>query len=369
MPTYSPEQTVFTLSMLSGLGSCFSGSVSTIEAALGQDLAGKLSSLQPQIGSWEVVWGPAVYELPTSDRPDNVMYVAQRTDLPGIPQLVVAIAGTNPYSFLDWIVEDFLVRTQVPWLSGGLIHAAECRISLGTFIGLSVLQTLMPGSGQPGAGTTLKSFLAGQTGAPISIAVSGHSLGGALSPTLALWLHETRSHWDPNGNATLSVLPAAGPTAGNAAFAAYSDTQIGASVTRVHNPLDIVPLAWNTGSLLTIPTLYAPLIEPDSLLTAFDDLALAISAGGGYTQINASAPALPGSAVNASLINPGHSAFENFFVQAGYQHVDAYLELMGVPEVIPLLQCAKASAETLGVGNALTRLQGKIAKFQASRSV
>lgn len=366
MPTFTSQQTVFSLSMLSGLGHCLSGSVGSIEPQLTQMLETQLGNLQPQIGTWELAWGPAVYELPTSNRPDNVMYVARCSDPGASPQIVVAIAGTNPYSFPDWLVEDFLVSAQVPWVYGGFEVALTSKIALGTFIGLSVLQTLKPGAGQPGAGSTLKDFLATQAGSPVQIAVSGHSLGGALSATVALWLHDIQSEWDPAGNASLSALPSAGPTAGNKAFAEYSDSQIGASVTRLHNAIDVVPHAWYTPDLRAVPTLYAPTIQPDDLINGFADLAIAISAAGDYTQINASAPALPGT-VNTSppVYNPAASSFVNFLQQAGFQHVDAYYDMLGVQILGPILQCVKESVQLTGPGSVAERLEEKLAKFRA----
>jgi hypothetical protein len=345
--------------MLAGLGDSLTGSVGTIEPALTTLLEKQLTTVQPWIGNWDLVWGPAVYELPTSDRPDNAMFVVS-----GGGQLVVAIAGTNPYSLLDWIVEDFLVSSQVPWPTGSPFPQ-ERKISLGAFTGLSVLQTLVPGPGQLGAGVPLKDFLATQVGAPITINISGHSLGGALSPTVALWLSDIRASWDPAGNATLAVLPSAGPTAGNAAFAQYSDSQIGAQVTRLHNPLDIVPKAWTTSDLQTIPDLYAPSIPPDFLLQGFADLAVDISKDGGYTQINLNAPALPGSTVNTGIIDPLLLPILNFFAQVAYQHVDAYSVLLGTTAALdPILQTLKASAQVRNPVNELTRLKGQIAKFQ-----
>ncbi|HEV7503687.1 MAG TPA: lipase [Thermoanaerobaculia bacterium] len=359
MATFNPQQTVFTLSVLAGLGDSLTGSVGTIEPALTQLLETQLTTLQPQIGTWDLVWGPAVYELPTSDRPDNTMF-----GVSGGGQLVVAVAGTNPYSVLDWIVEDFLVTPQVPWPTG-TPFPQERKISLGTFIGLSVLQTLTPGPGQAGAGVLLKDFLASQVSAPITINVAGHSLGGALSPTLALWLSDTRASWDPAGNATLAVLPSAGPTAGNAAFAQYSDSQIGSQVTRLYNPLDIVPKAWTTSDLQTIPNLYAPDIPPDLFVKGFADLAVDISKNGGYTQINLNAPPLSGSAVNTGIINPLLLPILNFFVQVGYQHVDAYSVLLGTTAALdPVLQTLKASAQVRNPVNELTRLKDRLAKFR-----
>jgi Lipase (class 3) len=365
-PTYTPLQTLFTLSILSDLGHAFTGSVAEIETELTAEIQKQLSNLQPQIGPWQLVWGPAVYELPLSDRPDNIMLVARNAGVPGLPQLVVSIAGTNPYSFLDWIVEDFLVSPPlIPWFSGHPF-AFDRGTSLGAFTGLSILQALRPGPGQPGAGTTVRDFLATQVAAPTAINLGGHSLGGALSPTLALWLHDTQGDWDPAGHASLSALPSAGPTAGNQQFAAYSDAHIGAQVTRIHNPLDIVPHAWAAADVQAIPTLYVPQIQPDDVVNSFVALLSSISVAGNYAQIDAGAPPLAGAAVDPTKINPGDPAFVNFFTQASYQHVDAYFQLLGVPKVTTLMAPVKASAAAAGPTDVLGRLQIKLAKFRAA---
>ncbi len=358
MQEYNPQQTIFALSVLPGLADTFTGDVPAIEAALTTELKSQLARLQPQIGTWELVWGPAVYELPTSNRPDNTMFVASSAG-----QLVVAVAGTNPYALLDWIVEDFLVRTQIPWLTGSPL-SLDRKISLGTFIGLSVLQTMKPGAGQPGAGVLLKDFLSTRTGSPVSISVSGHSLGGALSPALALWLHDLREEWDPHGNATLSSLPSAGPTAGNEAFAAYLDSKIGAQVSRLYNPLDVVPHAWMLSTLAEIPTVYAPDIEPDDLMRDFAKLALDAAKNGDYTQINLSDPPLSGSSVNTSIIHELEPAFLNFFRQLAYQHTEAYYVLMGVSEAMAsVFQKIKASARPFGAEEILALIRSKLAKL------
>ncbi|MGH9962560.1 MAG: hypothetical protein ACREBC_36510 [Pyrinomonadaceae bacterium] len=160
MQNYSPTQTVFSLSMYSTLGSGLNGTVDQIESAtlkrITTDL--ELASVIADIGTWSVIWGPAVYQAPASNVADNVMVVFQAGADATVPgQLVVGIAGTNPYSAFDWIVEDFLVSSAVPWPYGNP-GSLNPKISLGTAIGLSILQSLMPGPGLPGVGT-LTSFL------------------------------------------------------------------------------------------------------------------------------------------------------------------------------------------------------------------
>src|SRR5262249_6813246 len=150
-------------------------------------------------------------QAPRSSVADNVMYVAKNTATP--PQYVVAIAGTNYNSVWDVLIEDFLVSVQTPWIYGNPAASSAPSISAGTFIGLSILQVLTPGAPMPGANQTLTTFLSGPSGQPIDVITTGHSLGGALSPVLALFLADTRALWDPAGRATIACEPTAGPTA------------------------------------------------------------------------------------------------------------------------------------------------------------
>jgi len=364
MPTFNREQTTFTLSMLSNISHCLTGSVPDMEAIVQGEIIEILPQLEPEIGTWTLVWGPAIVSLPGSDKADNTMFVAKNTE-GSTPQLTIAIAGTNPYSALDWIIEDFLVHHQVPWFYDGLPAGRE--ISLSTFIGLSALQDVRPSPGIVGADTTLLEYLQGQTGSPLSLAITGHSLGGALSPTVALWLSDIRDQWDPSKNASFYVLPTAGPTAGNQAFAAYSDSQLGAVTTRVHNAIDVVPHAWMTSQLEEVPTLYAPDIPESDLVALLTDGAIAASKDGNYWQISLAAPPLPGQ-VNTSIINPNASDFINFLQQLGYQHVDAYFELLGVTSIQSIVSCVKAAAALEGPQGAWATLEKNLRALQQLRA-
>jgi hypothetical protein len=332
MPTYSQNQTVFTLSALANLGSTIIGSADQIEASLASTIDAQLMNFQPEIGTWTVVWGPAVFQAPGSIRADNVMYVAQGgPDTATNGQLVVAIAGTDPYSAFDWLIEDGLVSKVVPWLTGSPPSGSDPRISFSTFSGLTFLQTLRAGPRQPGVGTLLQDLLTtGLPGSPL-ITVTGHSLGGALSPAVALWLSNIQGQWDPTGRSQLACLASAGPTPGNGDFASYFSSQLGTATTRIWNAIDVVPHVWQASDIAAIPDLYAPEIPPDFLVRALADAAHFISQDGGYTQLMP-VTGLAGT-VNTSLINPAVTEFENFFNQLTYQHVDAYSILLGVPKV------------------------------------
>jgi hypothetical protein len=284
------------------------------------------------------------------------MYVAQGgpdTVTPG--QLVVAIAGTDPYSAFDWIIEDGLVSTLVPWPAGNPPPSSDPQVSLGTFLGLSILQTLRPGPRQPGVGTLLLDLLTtGRPGCPL-VTVTGHSLGGALSPSLALYLSDTQGTWDPSAGTGIACLASAGPTPGNGDFAVYFNSQLEDATTRYWNILDVVPHVWHTADIAAIPGLYAPDIAPDLLVQALADTAAAISMFGDYTQIFPVA-GLPGT-VNRSLIDPTAPSFENYVAQMRYQHVDAYPILLGVSKVGTVWSVVAAAHRLAAVHSRLDALR------------
>jgi hypothetical protein len=333
VPNWTPQQqqTLFTLAMLPSLGSCVTGgSASQFESQTLARINDALRRLAAQIGNWEVVWGPAVATVNGSVA-DNVMFAARRHGGDaGLPDLVVAIAGTNMNSMFDVIVEDALVLEQSPWQIDKRPAVAE-KISKGAHIGLGILKYIVPQASTPGAGSTISAFLGAAAGANARVNLCGHSLGGALAATLALELHETAGSGGWNAShASLSVFAVAGPTAGNLSFALHSNLQIGLQVTRLYNPLDTVPLHWSTADLETIPNLYLPLITPDQKVHDFVNLRLALARFGAYTQIGTGL-ALPRRPPNGQL-PPQPDVFGNFLAQMAYQHVDAYFDLLEIPD-------------------------------------
>ena len=93
------------------------------------------------------------------------------------------------------------------------------------------------------------------------VTVTGHSKGGALAPTLALWLKETQTArgdnrgWDDSGQATIRCVTFAGPTPGNAAFAKRIESAL-PDHHRIANDRDIVTHAWEKGQLAALGQLY-----------------------------------------------------------------------------------------------------------------
>jgi hypothetical protein len=353
MPTYNPTQTVFALSMISNSGSSFSGTLAQIEALTAQQIKNYLNEESTNIGPWEVIWGPAIYQAFGSDVADNVMVVFQAGAGSAVPgELVIGIAGTNPASAFDWLLEDFLVVSTVQWPYGNPVNLNP-NISLGTYLGLSILQLLTPGPGLPGVGVPLRMFLTSVLTTPTPITVTGHSLGGALSPAVTLWLSDI-------GFSSLACLPSAGPTPGDLDFSTYYGNQLGNVTTRVHNSIDVVPHAWEADELKELPDLYNPPIPPTLELYGLLLGALGISAASGYTQICPSTAPFQG-VFNQDSYKSTNKDCDNYYAQLGYQHVNAYFDYFGI--VMPTLLAALAPV----VDRQIEKLRSKVQRKQLIR--
>jgi hypothetical protein len=177
----------------------------------------------------------------------------------------------------------------------------------------------------------LQSFLrkaVEENGAGTEIYVTGHSKGGALSPTLALWLADTQGRevapdeqWDPGRNATVHAYSFAGPTAGNGAFVRHSNAVIGPRCHRIANRLDIVPHAWARADLEAIPTLYGAPVLPIPFLAELASQVAREYAPLDYQHVGNDVTVLPG------VLNPDKRLFLDQMV---YQHLDGYFQQMGL---------------------------------------
>jgi hypothetical protein len=189
-------------------------------------------------------------------------------------------------------------------------------------------------------GVPLLRFLAAAVAAadgPVDVVVTGHSKGGALASSLALWLAETRgtldvdppSRWDPDGKATVRFFSYAGPTAGNAAFAARSNGTPGLECHRIANALDVVPHAWQASDVAAISTLY----DGARPVPALRDLTEEIAAEIGplrYAHVG----------TGEELVTLGgreEPALHDFFAQAIDQHLSAYVRALDLDRDVSLL--------------------------------
>ncbi len=313
-PTYNRLQQVFSLNWLSNAAIGKTGTPQELQQYVTEVVQQTLADPQAigLIGQWNLVWGPVVFQYqPTADHPklrddvaDNTMFVAQRT-VGNSTSYVVAIAGTNPLSWYGWFFEDFDVYKSVAWtdvLAGQFSGQQSSdnttpRISQGTATGVQALLGMTDG-----ANGTLVAFLtktAAAASGGFEVSVSGHSLGGALSAALALYLADQQAGtggWDPNGQAIVTAMPSAGATPGNTAFAMYYDDRLGTRTNRIWNSLDIVPHAWELDMLNEAPHLYYPYLVPNKFVFGLVALALAESTASGqtYWQLNHQTPSLAG---------------------------------------------------------------------------
>jgi len=411
--TYDNWQATFYLSFLSNVGSATiltetlsrSQTLAQAQAAAQATLTANLSAavtaalanptVQTVIGNdWTVVWGPEAYvDGPITDTvtatsakftTSNAMFVAysagSSVGAGSQGRYVVAIAGTNPYSVYDWFTEDFTLTPGTTWQTALQTWADNSKtvdtttnpvITSGTYTGVTNLLAMT--SPTTSGSVTLVEYLRSLTPGTSTVTVTGHSLGGALSPTLALALIDKNnplvSNWPA---AQVYTYPTAGATPGNQDFSNYFYTNFTASVATspwqvwnavVWNKLDVVPNAWTcqaslaAPNLLLIPGYYLESGEYGAITCAEIAATILVSANhakqfattygvfGHLDQPNATVP------VTGSL-NAGVTAADGFswgpnqtaiawIDQVLYQHVTAYEQLIlqiqpGQPSTLPL---------------------------------
>ncbi len=321
------------------------------ESALAQKQKTRLTHFlaQPDIqaameGQWSLVWGPAVFEhQPGETRyADNVMYVAASPDQ---SVYVVAIAGTNMSSEYDQKTEDLGVNTTKLWTEAfpslkpyGVPSDIKPWpvVSKGTALGVNSLLGMKDPATHKGLVEFLHSLSATESK---TLIFGGHSLGGALAPTLALALFNPSGGQFSTGKwGHVYVLPVAGPTPGNqglSQFFAQVFPPVSLNLPQPHyawnqniwNSLDAIPHAWVTDMLRRIPSLYPATWDegqvPSKLANDITGAVLLSLAGGAlpgpYTQL----PNIEVPGTFEPSLGRVHD-YESFFTQVGFQHVTAY---------------------------------------------
>lgn len=353
--------------------------------ALMDDCMTRFSQVKDQ---WKIVWGPAHQSADPLGLDDLVVYIAERAGTP--PALAIAIRGTNPISLSDWLFGDLIVTAVEPWKFGSApvlgnisvstalgLKLLECvrwdealltqdapvwpakdlaaptkpfelpRALLSAEFAAELLMISRRLNDAPATapraaalvdqiatvqkrktGSTLKQYLAmyiAKNG-NCDVYVTGHSKGGALSSTVALWLTDTQGRqsdqaeqWDPDSKAALHCYSFAGPTAGDAEFAAHSDAVL-KDCHRIWNCRDVVPRAFIPNDLRATSASYGLSgLEKKAIDELTDRVADAVSPCA-YQH-----PCGPGISFDPSPLTPRPLA-----LQIIHQHLDAYLEHYGL---------------------------------------
>jgi len=382
--TFDLWQQAFCLAAMAGAAGDKRGNPTTLANALTTilDEFYAESATQGALGTWTTVWGPAIYESKPSDDsyPDNSIYVAATND-GSASTYVVGIAGTNPLSIYDWLQEDLDVERTATWLSAfpslqpyGLpsgLHGTPF-VSAATALGINDLLGLTVIAGLPGAGQSLLTFLSSlpaSTTEQATLIFCGHSLAGALTPTLALALfNPSGGKLDLSSWQHVYVYPTAGPTPGNAALGSFLASMfppVAASEPQVHpyqvwnqnvwNTLDVVPHAWKISRLKEILSLYPtswPRVPP-SLEAAVAFAVYRSIKGAEYRPVTGGDHAGPYEPVaNQPLQGAFHGTTPvsddlAFLAQAAYQHTEAYDVLLNVTSLFPLKRNQAAYSPTV----------------------
>ncbi|BDS10384.1 lipase family protein [Aureispira anguillae] len=208
---------------------------------------------------------------------DNTMYVIkcvkQPDDVKDGPDYFIGIAGTNSVSPFGWFKEDFDVATMKKWEDvlgnfGEKLPQDGGAISKASWQGLQQLWNM--GQEKPvlteadkavgreyGKNETAKKeplwdFIK-SLDTTAKIAISGHSLGGALAPVLATVLADKMTA--AKMKHTITVLATAGPTPGDQTFINHLHAKV-ANYKAIYNEIDVVPQAWINKDLKAAAAFY-----------------------------------------------------------------------------------------------------------------
>lgn len=198
--------------------------------------------------------------------------------------------------------------------------------------GATALVELLDGldtRGTDGSQSLIQFLHRATAGGAVEVVVTGHSKAGAVAVALATWLAQTRGphapdavRWDPARNATVVCRAFAGPTPGNASFGSVVAEALPDRCTRVFNPLDLVPHAWRPDDIRKISKLYASDIEAPPGLSALGELVASSMEDLQYAHAGTAHPL-------KTKLGP----FRHFPLQAVHQHLDAYLQALGLTEL------------------------------------
>ncbi|EKT62329.1 lipase family protein [Providencia burhodogranariea] len=238
---------------------------------------------------FEIVWGPAVLRFPPlglktnksidDNLDDHVFFIVRNKK--NLTKFHLVIRGS--VSDINW-QEDLAVFEQVPWQKWDKLAPDDAMISQGTGVALDFIINAVSNN-SPGLGTTLFDFIEDHilSFRWATLNVVGHSLGGVLASTLALYLKRLYVQY-VNSPLSINCYSYGGPTAGNQTFAKYAndifnangdDPSIDRSIFhQIINKNDIVPKAWDFYTLESINDIYPGVKLPDTLDKLLNHIAI-----------------------------------------------------------------------------------------------
>ena len=264
-PTFSLlHLQVYQLSLASNKISRERNTIEKLQSLANDKIAEAVSLL-----GWTVVWGPVVWKNDPDNHltgPDHVWFVARPANA---DIYVISVAGTA--TIYNHIINNVGIAQVVDFMKWSpntppqptsTVNKTGTYVAFGTAQGVHILSSYPAPTSAKGAGETLPNFLKGEKRRSAQFIFTGFSLGGALSPTLALALTKAGELKDAK---EVLTFPIAAPSCGNVHYATLFETTFREHPdnwnANVANELDVVPQAWSTDSSLTqnlgnIPKIY-----------------------------------------------------------------------------------------------------------------
>ncbi|AWK41380.1 lipase family protein [Photorhabdus laumondii] len=283
-----------------------------------------LENSKATANKFTIIWGPAVFRVDDVNvkksvidkKDDHVLFIAQNRHDPNDYRVVIR----GSWSDINWLNEDIIVCKTQDWARWDSRSPENAKIAYGTDMALGYIINQMKSNNPPGYGESLIDAIdkiALKEGIQ-NITITGHSLGGVLSSTIGLYLK--RRYLDKgNNNIRINVCAFAGPTAGNDAFASYSESIFNdisvagykSHFLRIHNSIDVVPLAWHIKGLEEVKAIYPVLtVTINGLILSVLDK--------NYTQI------FPDFPIHSQIPISPITSFDGLLANIGNQHTHAY---------------------------------------------
>ncbi len=395
--TYNDYQMTFIMSMISNFApkqknaTDPASAAQAIQTSFAESLPGIIAAADFPVDV-TVAWGPYVVVEPKDIKDQTatatntiLVFKYPSQTVAGVNEYVVSIAGTKPTSVFDELDEDLLGGTIKDWPYCPSHN--NIRISHGTLNGIKLLLGL-------NSGNSITEYFSTLDDPNAIITVAGHSLGGALSPALALVLFgadttfsEIPTHAETQ-NWTTRTYALAGPDVGNSYYVDYLKATFPPQPEpavkwqqfncKIWNSLDIVPQVWSKGFESYIDTIYGTQLNTPlavkALLFGLNKVLLVNNggvnpyicsdpdregqfAGTFQTDLPTNGPMIADDCSNGACSSTPTSIAEcNFVGQILYQHINAYFEEIGVSAFLNALTAGTEPASICSIKQKLLPL-------------